>query len=52
MGRDCSVACAVSDVVGEEDAEFGRILTAIRDAMREIVPGRMGRRAAPAGLRR
>nr|WP_260691584.1 AAA family ATPase [Rhizobium laguerreae] len=27
------------DVVGEEDAEFGRILTAIRDAMREIVPG-------------
>jgi putative ATP-dependent endonuclease of the OLD family len=27
------------DVVGENDAEFGRILTAIRDAMREIVPG-------------
>ena len=27
------------DVVGAEDAEFGVILTAIRDAMREIVPG-------------
>lgn len=27
------------DVVGDHDAEFGRILTAIRDAMREIVPG-------------
>ena len=27
------------DVVGENDPEFGRILTAIRDAMREIVPG-------------
>jgi putative ATP-dependent endonuclease of the OLD family len=27
------------DVVGENDAEFGVILTAIRDAMREIVPG-------------
>jgi len=27
------------DVVGESDAEFGVILTAIRDAMREIVPG-------------
>jgi putative ATP-dependent endonuclease of OLD family len=27
------------DVVGDNDAEFGRILTAIRDAMREIVPG-------------
>ena len=27
------------DVVGENDAEFGRILTAIRNAMREIVPG-------------
>jgi len=27
------------DVVGETDPEFGRILTAIRDAMREIVPG-------------
>lgn len=27
------------DVVGENDEEFGRILTAIRDAMREIVPG-------------
>lgn len=27
------------DVVGEEDAEFGVILTAIRDAVREIVPG-------------
>lgn len=27
------------DVVGENDAEFGRILTAIRDAMRKIVPG-------------
>jgi putative ATP-dependent endonuclease of OLD family len=27
------------DVVGAADAEFGVILTAIRDAMREIVPG-------------
>jgi putative ATP-dependent endonuclease of OLD family len=27
------------DVVGDNDAEFGRILTAIRDAMRQIVPG-------------
>jgi putative ATP-dependent endonuclease of OLD family len=27
------------DVVGENDPEFGRILTAIRDAMRDIVPG-------------
>jgi putative ATP-dependent endonuclease of OLD family len=27
------------DVVGEDDEKFGRILTAIRDAMREIVPG-------------
>jgi putative ATP-dependent endonuclease of OLD family len=27
------------DVVGENDAEFGVILVAIRDAMREIVPG-------------
>jgi len=27
------------DVVGAEDAEFGVILTAIRDAMRDIVPG-------------
>jgi putative ATP-dependent endonuclease of OLD family len=27
------------DVVGADDAEFGVILTAIRDAMREIVPG-------------
>lgn len=27
------------DVVGDNDPEFGRILTAIRDAMREIVPG-------------
>jgi len=27
------------DVVGAEDAEFGVILTAIRDAMRELVPG-------------
>lgn len=27
------------DVVGESDTEFGLILTAIRDAMREIVPG-------------
>lgn len=27
------------DVVGASDPEFGRILTAIRDAMREIVPG-------------
>ncbi len=27
------------DVVGAHDEEFGRILTAIRDAMREIVPG-------------
>ena len=27
------------DVVGAQDEEFGRILTAIRDAMREIVPG-------------
>lgn len=27
------------DVVGNNDPEFGRILTAIRDAMREIVPG-------------
>lgn len=27
------------DVVGANDPEFGRILTAIRDAMREIVPG-------------
>lgn len=29
----------VLDVVGEQDPEFGQILTAIRDAMREIVPG-------------
>lgn len=27
------------DVVGGNDPEFGRILTAIRDAMRDIVPG-------------
>lgn len=27
------------DVVGASDPEFGKILTAIRDAMREIVPG-------------
>lgn len=27
------------DVVGEDDPEFGKILLAIRDAMREIVPG-------------
>jgi putative ATP-dependent endonuclease of the OLD family len=27
------------DVVGGSDPEFGKILTAIRDAMREIVPG-------------
>jgi len=27
------------DVVGANDPEFGRILTAIRDAMRDIVPG-------------
>ncbi|MBB3313428.1 putative ATP-dependent endonuclease of OLD family [Rhizobium sp. BK196] len=27
------------DVVGANDLEFGRILTAIRDAMRDIVPG-------------
>jgi putative ATP-dependent endonuclease of OLD family len=27
------------DVVGASDPEFGRILTAIQDAMREIVPG-------------
>jgi putative ATP-dependent endonuclease of OLD family len=27
------------DVVGETDPEFGKILTDIRDAMREIVPG-------------
>jgi putative ATP-dependent endonuclease of OLD family len=27
------------DVVGETDTEFGLILTAIRDAMRDIVPG-------------
>ena len=27
------------DVVGDQDPEFGQILTAIRDAMREIVPG-------------
>ncbi len=27
------------DVVGDTDPEFGRILVAIRDAMREIVPG-------------
>ena len=27
------------DVVGDNDPEFGRILTAIRDAMRDIVPG-------------
>lgn len=27
------------DVVGESDPEFGKILVAIRDAMREIVPG-------------
>jgi putative ATP-dependent endonuclease of OLD family len=30
------------DVVGDRDAEFGVILTAIRDAMREIVPGEWG----------
>ncbi len=27
------------DIVGSNDPEFGRILTAIRDAMRDIVPG-------------
>lgn len=39
MWEDLLKKLRTLDVVGENDTEFGLILTAIRDAMREIVPG-------------
>jgi putative ATP-dependent endonuclease of OLD family len=39
MWEDLLKKLRTLDVVGENDKEFGVILAAIRDAMREIVPG-------------